>query len=311
MVVGNGHSAVQIASDTCMAAANVINVFKEPRVVVPNWRYSQTKDVFQLMTFYILPSIRDRELMYKGELNNTNFFSQYIELIKEQSTIPELEVEDSEELPEIAFSNTYLDYVKDGFIKPIRAEVKFIDGNFVHLSNGQTHEVDSIILCTGYKPNFSFLDENLKTELNYDPENKSQPVSLERNWVYNHGVKNLSFVGCLPFDVIFCTFELQSKLALQYFTHKDYSSHLENQMKNGLKTEEYDFYEPTSLIDILAEELNILPDLELIKEYDKSLYEMVYTGPFLYDHYALNRVNYKTEKWERAVNYIKSINNSE
>jgi cation diffusion facilitator CzcD-associated flavoprotein CzcO len=76
--------------------------------------------------------------------------------------------------------------IGDGKIK-IVPEVKKIEGNTVHLADGNTIEVDAIIYSTGYKTTLPFFDKEFF-------EVKDNKVTLYKR-IFLPGVPNLAFVG--------------------------------------------------------------------------------------------------------------------
>lgn len=74
-----------------------------------------------------------------------------------------------------------------------------------------------VILGTGYKSELSFLDENLLKELSYNYEKGS--LNLDKKNVFNASIKKLAFIG-FQYHSLFTTFELQARLAMQYFLNE-------------------------------------------------------------------------------------------
>ena len=197
-------------------------------------------------------------------------------------------------------SNDYFKDVKRGVIEAVKTEVEAIEGKKVKLKNGKEYEIDEIILCTGYNLYFPFLDKEILNTLHYDPKNKRNPIELEGNYVFNSKLKNLAFVGFLPYDIGFSAFELQSKLAMKFFKNGE---NLKLKMKG-----EYDYRDTAGYMEFLAEEIGILPDLNLIRQEDQELFDYVLKGPFMVGHYQLRKENLGTAVWKKNAEFIKWFN---
>jgi hypothetical protein len=166
----------------------------------------------------------------------------------------------------------------------------------VFLENGENYEIDVLLLGTGFKCNLSnILDDKILKIINYDYGSKYGPVNLAYD-VFHPSIKNLAFVG-IHFFLIFFTYELQAKLALEYFlSPKNILS------KNLIYSDNkpIDFGDYTSM---LAQVLDILPDLKKIETEDKELHDNIISGPLLPQIFILN-----SENKLKAMEYIKIVN---
>jgi len=92
-----------------------------------------------------------------------------------------------------------------------------IEGNTIHFKDGTSTEVDDIILCTGYRYSFPFLDDDLrlKTVLSL------YPVGLYKGICWTQGGKRkLLYMGMqAQYYTYTCTmFDVQAKWAMDYLT---------------------------------------------------------------------------------------------
>ena len=93
---------------------------------------------------------------------------------------------------------------------------------------------------------------------------------------------------------------MSSKLAINF---------LKNIEKGKKRTkEEHDYRDGARYVEYLAEEIGSLPDMKKIQEEDEELYEYIRKGPFLVNHFQLNKENYGTEIWRKNVEFIKKFN---
>ena len=92
-----------------------------------------------------------------------------------------------------------------------------IEGSTVHFKDGSSAEVDDIILCTGYRYSFPFLEDDLrlKTALSL------YPVGLYKGICWTHGGNNkLLYMGMQAQYYTFIMFDVQAKWAVDYITGK-------------------------------------------------------------------------------------------
>lgn len=86
--------------------------------------------------------------------------------------------------------------------KPILTHV---DKNTVYFSDGTEKEIDAIILCTGYKHHFPFMDESLRLKT----ENRLAPADLYKTVVWQHNPK-LLYLGMQDQWYTFNMFDAQA-----------------------------------------------------------------------------------------------------
>jgi dimethylaniline monooxygenase (N-oxide forming) len=284
VVVGHSHSALQIAEEVSKHAKKVYNIFRQPQLIIPKHFFSKdhNKEIF-----VDLVSMGNREIhnllntLPQNEANKAvnNFILSYSKQNSHQSLYVDLS---SEEPLGVGISQSYVEMVEKGLIEPIKAEIKGITGDRVELSNGQELQVDTIILGTGFKSNYFFLDECVLKELGYNKETGSLDLNVFN--VFNPEVKNIAFIGNQYYS-LFPTFELQVRLAFQYFG--GLYKHKELKMKyNSNNKVSYNNH-----ILRLAEQIGCEPDLEEIKIKDPELYDCLLKGPIIPQHFRLNTDN--------------------
>ena len=80
-----------------------------------------------------------------------------------------------------------------------------VEGRMATFANGETREVDAIILCTGYLHHFPFMEDDLRLKTN----NRLYPVSLYNGVVWEHNPK-LMYLGMQDQWYTFNMFDAQA-----------------------------------------------------------------------------------------------------
>ncbi|KXJ25606.1 flavin-containing monooxygenase FMO GS-OX-like 8 [Exaiptasia diaphana] len=90
-----------------------------------------------------------------------------------------------------------------------------VEGNTVHFKDGSSAEVDSIILCTGYRHHFPFMEESLRLKAS-DKETWYPPGLYKGVLWYPRGNNKLMYIGMQNQLYVFTMFDIQAKWALEY-----------------------------------------------------------------------------------------------
>lgn len=311
MVIGHGHSATQISAEISKSAKSVINLFRKPHWIFQKCPYSNVygdylpRNLSLISSREIRDSIKNMSKNQRNQLRNEIFST-----LSDQMKISETFILDknSTNIPSFGISDYYLNCVKKGLVKPIKGSIEEVkNGNNVVISNGESYEIDVIVVCGGYFVDYSFLDKKILEKLDYNPLNKVNPIKLSKSSVYNKELKNVAFVGFMPYDILLPSYEFQVKVALQYFSHQDNYNEFLDRIELHPK-EDYEYNDIASYCEMLADELDCRPDLEFIKKVDPLLYEYVWKGPWLCQHFLLKEKNFGSKIWEFNANFIKKIN---
>lgn len=211
IIVGGNFSAVEIASDVAQTARSVIHISQKPSWIIPKLLTDKNKCIQPLDLVLYRREVENSSFTEKNRKNN-RFFSK----ITGQNDIPELYIDpNSEDVQNIVISNDYLRLVKDGKINIQRSKIQKFQEDGVILENNSTIKAQTIIYCTGFKPNLEFLDDTLLKTLQYDPKDSLQPVMLY-NSVFHPQLPNLFFIGMGSFQgAYFPIMELQARLAVE------------------------------------------------------------------------------------------------
>lgn len=90
-----------------------------------------------------------------------------------------------------------------------------VDGKTVHFSNGETREIDAIVLCTGYQMNHNFLPKNIRLE----SPNTFYPKGLYKGVVWNRDPRVL-YLGMQNEFFTFTMFDVQAWFARDFLIGK-------------------------------------------------------------------------------------------
>lgn len=214
VIVGSGFSAVEIASDIAKMARSVVHVTQKPSWIVPKLIADKSGCIQPLDL-----------ILYRREVENSNFReknkknNRFLSKITGQNDIPALYIDPhSEEVQNIVISHDYLRLVKEGKIRIQRSKIKEFQENEVILQNDLAIKAQTIVYCTGYKPDLQFLDPILLKTLQYDPQDPLQPLMLYKS-VFHPQLPNLFFIGMGAFQgAYFPVMELQARLAVEIFS---------------------------------------------------------------------------------------------
>lgn len=205
LVVGVGNSGSQIAVDVSHDADMTFLSLRRGVYVLPHYMFGIRMDK-------VMGCLNDwwvkKALPYP--LHGLLFTGMYKLLIakRKQMGMPKPDHLMMSSLPTL--SENFANRIGDGKLK-IVPEVVSIDGHTVHLSDGTSIEVDSIVYSTGYQTDFPFLDQDI---LNV----KDNRVPLYQR-IFKPEVNNIAFIGL--FQAVTWGFldmmERQAEVVADYF----------------------------------------------------------------------------------------------
>ena len=311
LVVGSGHSATQLSSEISKVASELTNVFRKRSVVLPRMLYNEKykKVLPGEYVFGLTRAIRkQRENLSSNDLLKA--FNNFLVKNSKQNEIgthPDLFIpNDFDQKIRVAIADDYLNDVKAGKFQIINSEIKEIVGSKVTLANGQTLEVDILLVGIGYMVDYDYLDEKIQKIVDYNPLNRIRPLDLDLSYVYNRKLKNLVFIGTQPAPTQWACNFLQVLVAFQYLKHQDNYDEIYKRLDEYKSN--FNYNDMTGYLDLMAKELGRMPDLAFIEKNDKELFDYVMNGPYLIQHFSLQQENYGTKIWERNANFIKNFN---
>jgi dimethylaniline monooxygenase (N-oxide forming) len=302
MTVGISYSGCEISSDLAASNATVINVFKRPFWIFPKFLpIDLPNSSARLPTDFIMLTRQNTYSTPKfTTIEEENAYrNKYCATIcTEQKSLPQTALHiapDSTDPPNEALSNNYLNFVKNNRIIPTRGEIKCFNKDSVQLVDGRNFKCDAVVFCTGYSLQLDFIDKKILEKLEYDPNDRLQPLILHRA-TFRPGLKNIAFVGMFK-EPVFIVDELQSRWASLVFSEKLNLPDVDIMEKNLEEARKKRFLKVkpqaldadyTLFTDELAKEINALPDFERIKEEDPDLYKMMWEGLPVPAHYRYN-----------------------
>eukprot|EP01132_Coremiostelium_polycephalum_P005747 gene5747-7149_t len=216
-------------------------------------------------------------------------------MCKKQQSCPDLKVDASPEDPQwLVVSDGYVDNVieKKILVKRRKSIVR-IEGKKVYFKNIQLdgsesieeHEIDHIILCTGYKLKLPFFKQNILDQLYFDEKDLFHPVVLHKT-SFSPNLKNLGFVGI--FKGVFLTLlELQSRWVSMVFSgnakypsNEEMINSIQKELENrkSYPKEQCPHGDFVQVCEDLAKEMGVQPDYERIKSSDPVLYKQLWNN---------------------------------
>ena len=302
LVLGHSFSGADISQHLVDHAASVVNVFERPYLVT---RHLVKTPTSKPNVFNILPSdfyFFNRAATYKSVEEKHEFVLNKMltinaEQLDKEKCPPALfyELDANETDVRITFADNYYSFVKQGKIVAKKANLKRFASNGVYLSDDSFQECDVVIYCTGYNLAIDYLDQRTKELMEYDANNYKFPHLLYK-FTFHPDIENMALI-CQNDALFFTASELQAKWAAMVFSGKLDLPSVESMRKemNLLREKrkkhlrlQYEYGSHTELIDSLAKEMGVLPDLAQIKQTDEKLYEQLWNNCSLSAHYALD-----------------------
>jgi dimethylaniline monooxygenase (N-oxide forming) len=235
VVFGNCFSATDIAAEAVERALSVTQVVRRDSLALPRYLNNLPVDfsLFPLNTHVrpsLLPNLQESAAVGRRLLNIVR-------------RVPELQ--DLCRLDESSLDSEFfrMTFYSDKYIRALRNnEIKYVKGNTIGLyekgillADGTLVEADLIVLATGYKSEYPFLSDEIKTTIQYDPDNQLTPFILYRSMLHPD-LQNLCFLGMFggPFPG---KKEMQAEIAVQYIAGK--INFTREELEQGLRDEEY------------------------------------------------------------------------
>jgi dimethylaniline monooxygenase (N-oxide forming) len=227
LVVGGSFNGVGICSKLVERAKSVTHLFHNPFWVGPHLIPENPSSSKKLPIDLAVYKHRDVPLKDYSETGvraeNSKKHNYMKSTLKQDQSLPitPQTAEDFSSPVRIAVDDHYIQEVQATHIIPMKGEIVGCsqDGE-VMLKDGTKQKFDKIILATGFKPDLSFLSEELLNILHYDPNNPSLPLALPYTCLHpelpNINI-NIGFVGMYRGASIL-VIEQQAKLLLRLFS---------------------------------------------------------------------------------------------
>jgi dimethylaniline monooxygenase (N-oxide forming) len=298
-IVGNAFSGCDISAEIASCAKEVYSIF--PRIKWVMSRYLKERDSARILPFDLALYSRATVSKYQGlaphELN-ARIQNIYSTLCHKQAEIcPELALPVTSAAPLfLSISDSYLLEVKRGTIVPKKGSITRVEGSTLHLSNGESIIVDSLIFCTGYRADLPFFSPQIQEQLGFrqDDPDLIQPFLLYKT-VFHPELPNMAFVGMARLGIVFGPAELQARLACLTLSGK-LPWPTKAAMEEGIRAEQTlrDMNPRPQFVrgyigfcDDLAKMIGVLPDFDTLREEDPPLYAKLWDGPFTTASYRL------------------------
>ena len=219
LVVGGSTSGVDLSTHLVSHSRSVYHLFRRTPFVVPLlWKYKLSQDRYLIFPYEFILHTRelnsdcdDREMRQRIKHIMADLFP-----FQTSSKCPEsLRIGENDELI-IVLSDTYIDYVKEGKITPVKSNIEDFDETGVYLNNGCHIPIDVVIYCTGYNLGLDYLDRPILEEIKYRPSHRRMPIITYKS-TFIPGYENLAFIGQTT-GLCFTGLELQAKWVSEVFS---------------------------------------------------------------------------------------------
>ena len=207
----------------------------------------------------------------------------------------------------VAISDRFLEYVEMGRVDPIRGRFSRLLDNYVILGDDQKIHSDAVVFCTGYECNLDFLSEEIRSLIEYEPQDKFLPFIASRS-TYNPNVNGVYFVGVYR-GPYFGVMELQARWAVSHMTGVDRKFKLADDAKLAEERSkrltqpkpQFPHGDYVSFCDELAIDIGAFPTRKVASD----LLELIEQGPVVPAHY---RVLEEMDEIGEFGNLIRRIN---
>ena len=319
VIIGNAFSGCEIAAEVSTVAKRTVHIASNSMWVLP--KYLKAKDSERELPGDLVYYSRAAHLRNIGvplEQLNQRKNGWFADICKEQQQIPELKVtSDPKDPPYIAISDGYVEKVKNKQIEFLPGGIEMFTTDGAVLRNGSRIQADEVILCTGYKPDLPFLDQEVLNSVGYLPEDKFLPLLLHKT-VFPKDHSGLAFVGMYrgPFLGVM---ELQARYACMAFSGKiplPTAEEIQTGIAEGQKIRDlfprhqFPHGDYVGLCEDLALQINVAPDLKTLEQSNPSLHKQLLDGPFTVASYRLSGFGSKPELALRLIEQINGASSS-
>lgn len=194
LVIGGGNSACDVAVESCRVSQSTDISWRRGYWVIPKFIFGKPSDTIGGVIINLLPTAISRKI--------TSLMVRTLQGKNKRYGLPEPEHDFGFHHPTLNSELFY--FIRHGKIKP-RPDIKRLDGQTVHFTDGTSGEYDIIVACTGYWIDHPFFDKSF-----IDYSHGDVPLYLR---MFHPEIPNLYFIGLFqPIGCIWPGSELQSKL---------------------------------------------------------------------------------------------------
>lgn len=311
-VIGNSFSGTEVSAEISNLAAKTLHCASKAIWILPRYLPVTEGKRCPLDLVFYSRAAAERSSQKQVEEKNIETFEWFKNITKQEENVPELAVTTSPADPSfVAISDTYTEQVKEGKIELNRSRVREIKRDTLVFEDGTEATVDAIVFATGYTAALPFFKPSILEKLEFNPEDRFQPLILDRCTFSPH-LPNIGFAGMYrgPF---FGVIELQVRLICYVFSKKIPAPIL-SEMQEGIENErkirdqdprpQFPHGDYVIFADKLAKAAGVLPDFEALKESEPDLYEKLWKGPLNACHYRLNGYGANPELAMKVINKL-------
>ena len=289
-VVGGSFSGYEIASELALHGIDVTHVIKKSCWQVPRYVEGLPND----LVFYTRRG-RDEPKEKIDAITEQRLTEEFRQATfgNPGDVLPALKLSTTgEESNFIVITDDYLRYVEAKMLNVHVGEAVNINNGDVTLANGEKITGDIVIMATGYKSTLDFLPDDIKTKMDYRPDNMFMPLPMY-DAVWPQEVKDIAFVGFYR-GTFFATLDLQAQWIASVWGKKIDPPTLNDINKNVAKAQAirdskikkmFPYADMVGLCDGIAKRIGAMPPLDL----DDKLNEIIQYGPVIGAQYWLSR----------------------
>ncbi|MBS0603934.1 MAG: NAD(P)-binding domain-containing protein [Verrucomicrobia bacterium] len=298
VVIGNAFSGCEIAASLAAKADHVVNVQHRPMWILPRYlkKPGDSEEKLPCDLIFYSRAGNARSLGVPVETVNERKNGWFKGLCARQEQLSEdLQVKSPPTDPSfVSISDGYLDMIQSGKIRVKTGTVSRIQDNELVFEDGSKVQADALVMCTGYRADIPYLDNEMKTLIGYAPDDPLQPLLLHKA-VFPKGMPGMAFVGLYrgPF---FGVMELQARLACMAFAEKiplptddeiEQGILAERQIRETIPRPQFPHGNYVGFCEEYAKMIGALPDFEKLKLENPPLLKKLWDGPFTVASYRL------------------------
>lgn len=291
IVLGNSLSGLDVSAHLVGHSKSIINVFKRPYLISPRLvKFKRENGTYGIIPIELLFHRRCQHAnnnLSEQEANRRKFefLSQlYPYQTNKSLSNPEMFIDLNESVEYCKVrSDHYIEYIRKGKITPIRSRIKCFDENGIYLENESYYPADVVVYCTGYLPQTKMFNEETLRKLNYS-ELFGKCTFLLYKYTFHPDIENFAMIDQTD-GLFFAGAELQAKWASMVFSGKlslppkDYMRKCiqeDEKNRSSKVATQFPYGAHLKMIDDLAKQMDLLPDLGELKEKDADLYDLFF-----------------------------------
>lgn len=297
-IVGNAFSGCEIASELSSTAKQIVHIAPKSIWILPRYLSHSTVQGRKIPGDLVFYS-RAENMRTKGippEEINLRKDAWFRSICKQEKISSQLAVDKNPRNPPfVTISDSYLEKVSCQRIDVKKVSIDHIEEDKLILQDKQVKEVDTLIFCTGYQVDLSFFDQDILDLLEFQPEDKLQPLLLHKTVFPQNALSKIAFVGMYrgPF---FGIMELQARWACMAFSgqvplpSKDeirLGIDEEKKIREMLPRPQFPHGDYVGLCEDLAAQIGVKPDFKKMRDDNPRLYDQLVNGPFTVASYRL------------------------